>query len=76
MRSNPEKTAWKRSRVIAILLALFFGPWTWLYTYRRDTAVATIGISIDVSAVILFGSARLGVEIYPPVGFDDSLAYI
>jgi predicted RNA-binding Zn-ribbon protein involved in translation (DUF1610 family) len=25
-----------KSKATAIILAVFFGPWTWLYTYRRD----------------------------------------
>jgi hypothetical protein len=40
---------WKKSKTVAILLAVFLGPWTWLYTYRRDAWKATLGLGLGLS---------------------------
>lgn len=33
-----------KSKATAVLLAIFFGYWTWLYTYRRDAALFWINL--------------------------------
>lgn len=43
-----------RSKVVAILLAVFFGPWTWLYTYARDKTKFWIGIGVVVAWIVFY----------------------
>jgi hypothetical protein len=49
--TNTSST-WKRSKTIAILLAVFFGPWTWLYTFRKDAWKASAGLGSNLSILI------------------------
>ena len=60
-----------KSKIAAVLLAVFLGWWTWLYTYKKDAwkfwvglgatifcvvlAIATLGIFIAVACIILLG---------------------
>ena len=44
-----------KSKTAAILLAVFLGFWTWLYTYREDSAKFWIGLSISiVNSILIF----------------------
>ncbi len=43
---------WKRSKTIAILLAVFLGSWTWIYTYSKDAWKATLGLGLDLSTLV------------------------
>ena len=52
-----------RSNGVAIGLALFFGYWTWLYTYKKDAWKFWLGISIT----------GIGVAMYY---FDNPSAYL
>ena len=47
--SHDNGAVWKKNKTIAILLAVFFGPWTWLYTYRRDPGKAAFGLGLNIS---------------------------
>jgi zinc-ribbon domain len=42
-----------RSKGVAILLAVFLGGWTWLYTYKRDAKKFWIGFGMAVVGAIL-----------------------
>jgi hypothetical protein len=42
-----------KSKTAAILLAIFLGPWTWLYTYRRDSTKFWIGMLVPVAWIVL-----------------------
>jgi hypothetical protein len=48
-----------RSKGVAILLAVFLGYWTWLYTYKRDATKFWVGLSMAVvgglTLVLLIG---------------------
>lgn len=39
-------------KIIAILLAVFLGPWTWVYTFRRNSLKAAIGLAINLTTII------------------------
>jgi hypothetical protein len=41
-----------RSKKIALILAIFGGPFTWLYTYRRDAWKAAIGLGLITSTLL------------------------
>jgi hypothetical protein len=43
---------WKRSKTIAVLLAVFLGPWTWLYTFRKDAWKAAVGLGIPSTFLV------------------------
>lgn len=45
-----------RSKTTAVLLAVFLGFWTWLYTYRRDAALFWINL---VLAIVTVGAWNL-----------------
>ena len=42
-----------KSKVTAVLLAVFFGFWTWLYTYREDGWKFWTGLGISVANIFL-----------------------
>ncbi len=42
-----------KDRTTAILLAVFLGPWSWLYTYQRDSTKFWIGMGVGVLGAIL-----------------------
>src|SRR4030042_1655327 len=44
----------KRKRVIAELLAVFLGPWTWLYTFRKDRWKFIVSLLAICPGVLLF----------------------
>ena len=37
-----------KDKSIAVLLAVFLGCWTWVYTYKRDVTKFWIGLAIEV----------------------------
>tara|TARA_Y100000310_G_C20323651_1_gene641945 strand:+ start:288 stop:524 length:237 start_codon:yes stop_codon:yes gene_type:complete len=45
-----------KDKAIAILLAVFLGFWTWIYTYKDDAWKfwLSIGITVTISWVFLF----------------------
>jgi hypothetical protein len=42
-----------REKTTAVLLAVFLGSWTWLYTYKRDTAKFWVGLGVGVLGALL-----------------------
>ncbi len=42
-----------KSKTAAVLLAVFLGPWTWLYTYRRNAWKFWVGLGAGVVGVVL-----------------------
>ena len=61
-----------KSKAVAIILAVFFGYWTWLYTYKRDSKKfwvylcislpSTVGVIILLNMVISGYSSPLAYE--------------
>ena len=41
-----------RNKGIAVLLAVFFGCWTWLYTYQQDKAKFWWGLALNIVGII------------------------
>lgn len=76
MSAERENAVWNRNQTIAILLAVIFGPGTWLYTYRRDAGKAALGLGWEISSKIIFASDWVRRTLYPQSGFDDSIAYL
>lgn len=44
-----------KSKTTAVLLAVFFGFWTWVYTYQRDAALFWINLVASVVTMGLWG---------------------
>jgi len=42
-----------KDKTVAVLLAVFFGICTWLYTYKRDSKKFWIGAGLGVAGVVL-----------------------
>ena len=42
-----------RSKGIAVLLAVIFGFWTWLYTYKKDSHKFWVAAGITIACFIL-----------------------
>ncbi len=61
-----------KSKVAAILLAVFLGFWAWLYTYREDGSKFWIALGVSVVNVVLI-IVTLGFWVFiawiPAVGF-------
>ncbi len=41
-----------KDKTVAVLLAVFLGPWTWLYTYQRDSQKFWIGLVLYIVGII------------------------
>jgi hypothetical protein len=39
----------RKDRAVAILLAVFLGFWTWLYTYKRDAWKFWLGLGLNLT---------------------------
>jgi uncharacterized membrane protein YvbJ len=48
------KSEHAKSKVVSILLAVFLGVWTWLYTYKKDGWKFWVGIGIGLVSGILY----------------------
>jgi len=56
-----------KSKVASILLAIFLGNWTWLYTYREDGAKFWIALTVLVVGFILsLATLGIGFVLYIP----------
>lgn len=42
-----------KDKTTAVLLAVFLGFWTWVYTYRRDAWKFWVGLGVTVGLVVL-----------------------
>jgi hypothetical protein len=42
-----------RSKGAAVLLAVFLSFWTWVYTYKRDTAKFWVGLTLFIIGILL-----------------------
>jgi|WetSurMetagenome_2_1015567.scaffolds.fasta_scaffold129495_3 hypothetical protein len=71
---------WHRKKFIAVILAVIFGPWTWLYTYRRDPGKAAIGLGSNLSFLFIFILMFVNVKVIDPPPSDsnagESVAYL
>jgi len=66
---------WRKNKTISILLALLFGPWTYIYTIKRDVVKAVIGLGLNLTILIFTASI-----IYPaiqniPPGHGEGIIY-
>ena len=43
-----------KSKTTAVLLAVFLGGWTWLYTFKKDAWKFWVGLGLFVLAIIIF----------------------
>jgi hypothetical protein len=50
---RPSGQVGAKSKVVAILLAVFLGFWTWLYTYREDGWKFWVGLGVTIGNVVL-----------------------
>jgi len=50
---QPSGQAGAKSKVAAILLAVFLGFWTWLYTYRQDGWKFWVGLGVSIGNFVL-----------------------
>ena len=57
METDPQRPLQLKDKTASILLAVLSGPWTWVYTYKKDGVKFWIGLSIQlicVVAIIIF----------------------
>jgi hypothetical protein len=62
MDTTADTIIWKRNKLIAILIAVFFGPWSWLYTYSRDPGKAAAGIGSNLSIILPLAIMDIGIS--------------
>ena len=53
MDTNLSDTNNKKRKSISILLAIFLGPFTWLYTYKKDAWKASLGLGLTLSVIVV-----------------------
>ena len=54
----------RKDKTVAILLAIFLGFWTWLYSYQRDTWKFWVGLVLNIVGLFLFMVPNIGVWIW------------
>lgn len=42
-----------KNKILALFIAIFFGPWTWLYTYRQDWWKLLLGLVISYGMFVM-----------------------
>ena len=60
-----------KSKVVSVLLAVFFSFWAWLYTYKFDVNKFWIGASVNLFS-LLFLMNLFGADLIP-LGFIGTL---
>jgi hypothetical protein len=58
---------------MAVLLAVFLGFWTWVYTYRKNTRKFWVGLVFGLPAFVIF---NIGVIPHNSVEYDTSGNYL
>lgn len=43
-----------RNKTVVEYLAVFLGPWTWVYTFQRNSLKAAVGLAIDLTTLLFF----------------------
>lgn len=71
--ANPAPT-WHKKKYVAILLAVFLGPWTWLYTLEMDIVKYIVGVGLNLNILGLFIIWFIGIN-RMPLG-EDMWAYV
>lgn len=65
VRLRRRSSSGEKSKVAAVLLAVFLGFWTWLYTYREDGAKFWVGFGVAfVNVILLFATLGLWVFVF------------
>ncbi len=62
-----------KAKTIAVLLAVFLGYWTWVYTYRKNTWKFWVGLAVGLPAFVIF---NLGVIPNNSVEYDANGNYL
>jgi len=44
-----------KSKTVAIVLAIFFGFWSWLYTYKKDRINFWICLGVMLASIVVLG---------------------
>jgi len=52
-RRRPTGATATKSKTVAVLLAVLFAFWTWLYTYRVDAGKFWAGLALTVGGILL-----------------------
>ena len=45
----------QKDKIVALLLAIFFGPFTWIYTYQKDAWKFWLNIGLSIVTLGLYG---------------------
>lgn len=61
-------TGRRKSRTVAVLLAVFLAFWTWLYTYRKDWLKFWLGLAADTIGALLFLLTESSPWVYTGLG--------
>jgi Double zinc ribbon len=62
-----------KAKTVAVLLAVFLGYWTWVYTYRKNTWKFWAGLVVGLPAFIIF---NIGVIPHNSVEYDANGNYL
>jgi hypothetical protein len=54
----------RKDKTVAILLAIFLGFWTWLYSHQRDAWKFWLGLGLNVLGLFLFMVPNIAVWIW------------
>jgi|694.fasta_scaffold51111_7 hypothetical protein len=76
---RPQVTSQAKSKTTAVVLAVFLGPWSWLYTYALNSYKFWLTMSVQTLAFIYFISVFIGMQIKLSAGTavsDDARAVV
>jgi len=68
MHKEPKSVS-SRSKTVAIMLAVLFGPWTWLYTYKLDKKKFWAGILLWLYAPVVKVVSNISIISLVTIGF-------
>ena len=53
--STPHQVVVAKDKTVAVLLAVFLGFWTWLYTYQKDSKKFWINLALSIVTIGFWG---------------------
>jgi uncharacterized membrane protein YvbJ len=74
---RPQVTSQAKSKTTAVVLAVFLGPWSWLYTYKLNAYKFWLTMSFQTLTFIYLISAFISMQIKVSAGtavYDDATA--
>jgi hypothetical protein len=73
IKPQQNQTIYPKSKAVSVTLAVFFGFWSWLYTYKIDQLKFWIFLGILITMMVFYVSyacSSIGATLENPYNFD------